>query len=247
MPSSAHLSRVISLEGTVNFRDLGGYPAGGGRSTRWRTLFRADGLSALTSTDLEVLAEFGLRTVVDLRTSAEVSAGRFPVDQLPVAFHHHPLMTNVVSPHDFNVTPGFLASTYLEMVDGAADVLAEVVRLCATHDRLPLVFHCTAGKDRTGVTSAIVLGLLGVPRSVIVEDYALSGLAMEHLRERLATQFPDARDVIMGAGEVFAADPAAMEGLLDHLEATYGGIEAYARSAGLTSDDLARLQSALLD
>ena len=84
-------NRVITLEAVHNFRDLGGYPTVDGRVTRWRTLFRSDGLDRLTGADLEVVRELGIRTVIDLRTQGELDArGRFPVEAHPVAFHHLP-------------------------------------------------------------------------------------------------------------------------------------------------------------
>ena len=86
--AEAEAERRIALEGAVNFRDLGGYATGDGRRTRWRTLFRADGLGDLTAADLEVLRDLGIRTVVDLRSGDELERGRLDVDAHPVAFHH---------------------------------------------------------------------------------------------------------------------------------------------------------------
>ncbi len=94
--------------------------------------------------------------------------------------------------------------------------------MLAAPDALPAVFHCTAGKDRTGVLSAIVLSLLGVDEPTVVADYALSGAAMERLRAKLILKYPDGRDMIENIDEVFSAEPAQMEQLLDHLRRPYG-------------------------
>ena len=114
------LDRRIPLEGAVNFRDLGGYPAAGGRRIRWRTLFRADGLSRLTPADRTVIRQLGVATVIDLRTTYELERGRFPVEEIPVGFHHVPLLDTVPSPETFDLTPGMLATQYDEIARDAA-------------------------------------------------------------------------------------------------------------------------------
>ena len=93
-------------EGAVNFRDLGGYETGDGRRIRWRTLFRADGLSRLTQTDRAVIRQLGIATVIDLRTSVELEGGRFPVEEIPVGFHHFPLLDEMPDPERFKMAPG---------------------------------------------------------------------------------------------------------------------------------------------
>lgn len=239
--------RELALEGTVNFRDLGGYPTADGRTTVWGTIFRADGLHHLTDADLAVVEAMGLRTVIDLRTADEVASGAFPIDKVQVNFHHIPLMTDVGRPDDFSITPGFLAATYLEMADTAAAEMGSVLALLAEADHLPAVFHCTAGKDRTGVTAALLLSVLGCPREVVVADYVLSHDAMVHLRERLATRYPSAREVIMAADDMFAAYASSIEGFLDHLDANFGSALAFAHHAGLTDDHVAALRALLLE
>ena len=113
------LDRHIALEGAVNFRDLGGYAAGGGLRTRWRTLFRADGLGDLTETDLSALRALGIRTVIDLRSGSELERGRFDVDAHPVAFHHFPFIDELPDAEEFDRRPGLLGTQYLEMVRDA--------------------------------------------------------------------------------------------------------------------------------
>ena len=99
------LDRMIALEGAVNFRDLGGYEAGG-MQTRWRTLFRADGLGELTEADLSVLRALGIRTVIDLRSGSELERGRFDVDAHPVAFHHFPFIDELPDAAGLRPPPG---------------------------------------------------------------------------------------------------------------------------------------------
>ena len=119
------VERMIALEGAVNFRDLGGYGADAGRQTRWRTLFRADGLGELTEADLSVLRGFDIRTVIDLRSGSELERGQFDVEAHPVAFHHFPFIDELPDAQDFDRRPGLLGSQYLEIVrDAGGQILA---------------------------------------------------------------------------------------------------------------------------
>jgi protein-tyrosine phosphatase len=239
--------RLIALEGAVNFRDLGGYRAGGGMRTRWRVLFRADGLGDLTEADLDVLRSLGIRTVVDLRSGDELERGRYDVDAHPVAFHHFPIIERLPDPEEFDRRPGLLGSQYQEMLRDAGAQIVAALGVLADPDALPAVFHCSAGKDRTGVLSAMVLSLLGVDEEVVVADYALSGGAMTRLRAKLLLKYPDSRDVIENIDEVFSADPAQMELLLDHLREQHESAGAYVAAQGGAPELVERLRASLLE
>jgi protein-tyrosine phosphatase len=237
MASDPVPGRRIELEGSFNFRDLGGYHGVDGRPVRWRSLFRADGLYRLTPADLERLGGLGLRTVVDLRTAGELEArGRiaWPTDDL--VFHHLPLM-DVLPPDDEYPEwsdPAHVATQYAGMLaDGAPAVAAAIDVLCDPA-AYPVVFHCMAGKDRTGILSALVLALLGVTDDDIVGDYALSGEAMQRLLAWLrATQPERAAEVEKGAAAVVAAEPASMAQFLSDFRHEHGSAEAYVASLGL--------------
>jgi protein-tyrosine phosphatase len=239
--------RLIALEGAVNFRDLGGYATAAGMRTRWRTVFRADGLGELTESDLAVLRTLGIRTVIDLRSGEELERGRFDVDAHPVAFHHFPFLDELPDAEEFDRRPGFLGSQYREFLTDAGGQIRAALEVLAAPDALPAVFHCTAGKDRTGVLSAIVLSLLGVDEPTVVADYALSGEAMLRLRAKLVVKYPEGRDSIENLDEVFSADPAQMEQLLDHVKERYGTVDAYVAGLGVESAVLDGLRAALLE
>ena len=241
------VERLIALEGAVNFRDLGGYPAGEAKRTRWRTLFRADGLGELTESDLSVLRAIGIRTVIDLRSGGELERGRFDVAAHPVAFHHFPFMEELPDAQDFERRPGFLGTQYREFLSDAGGQIRAALEVLAGPDALPAVFHCTAGKDRTGVLSAIVLSLLGVDEPTVVADYALSGAAMARLRAKLILKYPEGRDSIENLDEVFSADPAQMESLLDHLKDCYGSVDAYVAGLGTAPGVVEGLRAGLLE
>lgn len=239
--------RLIALEGAVNFRDLGGYAADEEQRTRWRRLFRADGLGELTEADLAVLRALGIRTVIDLRSGTELERGRFDVDAHPVAFHHFPFIKELPDAEEFDRQPGLLGSQYQEILRDAGDQIVAALEVLATPDALPAVFHCTAGKDRTGVLSALVLTLLGVDEATVVADYALSGDAMLRLRAKLIVKYPEGRETIENIDEVFSAEPAQMELLLGHLRDEYGSAEAYLALLGARPDLVEALRTALLE
>ena len=241
------VERLVALQGAVNFRDLGGYVAGGGLRTRWRTLFRADGLGELTEADLSVLRALGIRTVIDLRSGQELERGRFDVDAHPVAFHHFPFIHELPDAEAFERRPGLLGAQYQEMLSDAGGQILAALQVLAAPDALPAVFHCTAGKDRTGLLSAIVLSLLGVDERTVVADYALSGEAMERLRAKLILKYPDGRDAIENLDEVFSADPAQMELLLDHLRERYGSVDEYVAGIGAGPGLVEGLRAGLLE
>jgi protein-tyrosine phosphatase len=245
--SSVDFERLISLSGATNFRDVGGYETVDGRRTRWRTLFRADGLSRLTDEDLTVIDSLHIATVIDLRTSYELELGKFPVERIPVGFHHFPLLDEMPDPDRFKIVPGMLAKQYKEMARDAAGQIAGAIKLLVEQGTLPAVIHCTAGKDRTGLVMAIVLSLLGVPEQTVVEDYAKSAAAMTRLRASLIARYPEGRATIEEADEMFAAHPEYMAGLLEDLQGEFGSIVGYAEQTGIGPDVVLELQQALLE
>ncbi len=242
--------RRLTFAGCVNFRDLGGYPGVGGRTIRWRRLFRADGLTRLDEDDCAQLADLGLSTVIDLRTQGEVEQrGQFPHEIFEVEYHHLPL-TDVLPPtEDLSRydEPAFVTSRYEQLFSEGSASLAKAVHVLAEPDALPAVFHCSAGKDRTGILAALVLGFLGVPRQLIVEDYALSAEAMISLLERLKVEYADSvEEVERYAPAVISVSPETMTRFLASLEDQHGSFDDLARSLGV-SDAVTRLRASLLE
>ena len=244
-------ARNLTLTGVYNFRDLGGYRARDGRTVRWHTLFRADGLDRLTPADVEVLRPYGLRTVLDLRMAHELDErGRFPVDVYPVTFHHVSVMDRTwdrdAAIRDELPAADFLHARYSEMLLEAGPRYAEAIRLLAADAALPAVFHCAAGKDRTGLLAMLVLGAVGVSHDDIVEDYALTSSTMEVFRSR-ATSNPEAAAALAAIPPVFfAADPMAMSRVLDDIEAAHGTVRGYLASVGVAEAVLTSLETQLL-
>lgn len=241
------MERLIDLEGAVNFRDLGGYDTLDGHRTRWRTLFRADGLSELSEADFAVMADLGIRTVVDLRSGYEVEQSRFNVEAHPVDFHHFPFIDQLPHAEEWDRRPGLLGAQYKEMLVDAAPQIIGALGALSAPDAQPAVFHCTAGKDRTGLLSALLLSLLGVPEETVIDDYALSGAAMERLRAKLMIKYPDGKNVIAEIDEVFSAEPSNMVDLFAYLRERYGTVAEYATQVGVPEQVVSRLRATLLE
>jgi protein-tyrosine phosphatase len=238
--ADAEPSRKLSFDGCFNFRDLGGYPTGDGHRTRWRRLFRADGLSRLSEKDLVTLASLGIVTVIDLRTDLEADTqGRFPDNVEGVAYHHLPLTDTLPGEEE---TPewhsaAFVTDRYLAMLSEGTATVSAALTLLADPRSQPAVFHCSVGKDRTGVLAALVLGFLGVPDETIIDDYALSHEAMIEILEHLKSRYPDASEIVERYRPVIlSAEPASMAGFVAGVHATYGSFDALATFLGVTPD-----------
>ncbi len=242
-------TRTLEFDGCVNFRDLGGYPTGDGHRTGWRRLFRADGLHRLSEDDHRRLLELDVATVIDLRTVDEAEQrGRFPVEQVPVRFVDLPLTDVLPSTEEMPSwrESSYVAARYVEMVEQGAPALSRAFDVLGSEGALPAVFHCSAGKDRTGVLSALILAFVGVPDRIIVEDYALSAAAMVRLLEHLKAEYPDAADEVeRHAPAVLQVMPGTMEEFLFAIVSRYGSYEGLARSLGVV-EAVARLRRSVL-
>ena len=250
--------RLVPLEGTQNFRDLGGYPTEDGRRVRWRRLYRADALSTLTEGDLADLEELGLRLVVDFRGDDEVDLEPGPFRNHPrVGYRNVPIGENA-SPAEWrarfesgdlgDLDEGWLSRSYVAMLDARPEAFAQVLRSFCEAEALPAVFHCTAGKDRTGIMAMLTLRLLGVAREQVVADYVLTAEYTGNKIRAANRWFSDQGIDIERAAALFSARPATMEIALDHLETTHGGIERYAKDVmALEADVIEALREALTE
>lgn len=248
-------SRLVALEGAYNFRDLGGYPAVGGRLTRWGLLYRSDTLHELTPGDVAHLRRRGLRTVVDLRTERELATtGRGPLAPEPVAFRH----LAVVREGEGRSAEGEalaapapvgddLAERYLWYLDVGRSALVEALGLLGHPAHYPLVFHCAAGKDRTGVLAALVLGILGVPADVIVADYVITAERLELIMDRYRADPGVAERMARVPASRFGVESSTMERFLEGLEERHGGARAWALGAGVPAPALEAMAAQLLE
>jgi protein-tyrosine phosphatase len=248
------MSRRIDLEGPANFRDLGGYENRDGRSVRLGQVYRSDSISYMTDFDVRhCVDELGIHTVIDLRAGHEVHQfSHGPLEAAGVRFVHRPVVDETRREHivrDPGAPPPELmspAAIYLMMLERFADRLADVVRIIADPAKHPVVFHCAAGKDRTGIVAALVLGLLGVDDESIVDDYVVTADHMPLMVRRHRAVAAE-RGVEAEVGDPhFAAEAEAMRDVLTGLQERYGGVEPYLLAHGLEPDAVGTLRTTLL-
>jgi protein-tyrosine phosphatase len=242
-------SRDVPLQALFNVRDLGGLPAAEGRTVRTGLLYRGAGLHRLAAADAAAVAALGWRTVFDLRTPGELRrTDSFPIDHVHVERCHAPMLQRAwLDDGRRGSAAELLADRYVAMLETGAPAVGLVVRRLASADALPAAFFCAAGKDRTGVLAAVLLGLLGVPDEEIAADYARS-----EANVRLLTAWLDVNEPDTGAW-IHALDPALLEApaaallmLLAQLRERHDSVEAYVRRCGAGARDVARLRDALL-
>jgi len=188
MESMASPTRLLPLIGAYNFRDLGGYPTVDGRFTRWGRLYRSDTLHELTGDDLELLRGIGLTSVIDLRTKGEVErSGRGVLGSEPIRYLNVSILPEEGGENQAAPATRIdaVSGRYLSYLEVGKSAFVESFAVMADPDNYPLVFHCQAGKDRTGVLAALLLSCLGVGRPAIVDDYVLTATRMDLILARL--------------------------------------------------------------
>jgi protein-tyrosine phosphatase len=236
--------RRLRVQGTLNFRDVGGYEVRGGGITAWRTLFRSDALHRVDDDGSDAIAELGLKTVIDLRILEELMIAQSPLSDFAdrgTRTLHLSLVGN-----DFSELPPELDGVYSYLVDNRGPAIGSAIRHLAAPGALPGLVHCTAGKDRTGLVIAFTLAALGVPDEVIAADYALSSM---YLSDDVAVIGQISAD--SGLSEelteaMMASPPELMISTLDRARAKGGSIAGYLASNGVTEADLAALRAALV-
>lgn len=231
--------RHVAFTGCFNFRDLGGYRTSDGRWTRPQFLYRADGPHALDDTDVTRLSTLSLSTVFDLRTPLEVEQrGCYSSVVSDLVEYHLPMIDVLPDADELPewIDPAVVAGRYRDMLDEGQDTVAEILAVLSDPSVYPAMFHCSAGKDRTGVVAAVLLGVLGVPDDAIVADYALSAAAMRRLVEYYQSTYPDAAEQLARlVPAMVAADPRAMTGFINGIRRDYGGFDGYAAAIGVGS------------
>jgi protein-tyrosine phosphatase len=243
--TAMHDPKLIPLEGCLNFRDLGGYTGEGGGKIRYGQIYRADDLSKLSAADIARIGELGISIVIDLRSAGELDRAPNPLHGRPgFAYHHAPLLDGVNSSPDGPPEIQNLPEMYKSLLPNAGPQIRGVFQALCRREGRGAVFHCTAGKDRTGVIAALILKLCGVADGDIIADYALS---YEKMKPFFGVMTQKAREAGVDIpGHLLRSDPAFMEEFLGFLKQTYTGAESYLRGLGLSPGDLAAMRDSLL-
>jgi protein-tyrosine phosphatase len=237
----------IPIHGTYNFRDVGGYAAEGG-VTRTGKLYRADALGRLGEAGRSALRELGIRVVIDLRDDFEVQGLPDDLEGLDVEVLHLPVFEG--SGASASTVGATIVHLYEKIVFQHTDVIVRALKEIADTGDDPVVVHCTAGKDRTGIVVALALLAVGVDRETVVSDYALTeanleGPWLEGMLELVRSYgvevTPDLRVILGGSPR------EALEVTIDRIEGRSGSVRRYLLEAGLDELELAKLRSVLVE
>jgi protein-tyrosine phosphatase len=251
--------RIPALVGALNFRDLGGYEAADGRSIRWNLLYRSGSTHALTAEDLMHLDARRVHNAYDLRSNAERHANPSRLTRIAnfnYLFRDHNHLPGDIKRllHASQSTPEdsrrLMISLYTQIPYEFKDAFQSLFKLLID-GKLPLVFNCSAGKDRTGVAAALVLSALGVPRETILEDYLLSDQFFDQSCKMIldARDNPLFRNVRREIWEpIMRVDPRYLTAMFDELDKSYGSPAQYLEVyLALDAHALQRIRSNLLE
>jgi len=248
--------RVIHLKGTTNTRDLGGYKTGDDRTVRWRQIIRSENLSRLTASDFQLLEEIGVKTVVDLRTEREheQSPTVWQGDHPPV-FYHFPIgdahndwfnaQRKMIKSNRFTEEESLehMVEGYRMIVEEGPASLQKMMDLVLDQSNWPILIHCSAGKDRAGVATALILEALGVDRATIMEDFLLTNEVGKSEKKALVLSKERKKS---GSGRNFGKGPSAdawfpivgvrpemLEAFYTSVDEKYGSMDAFLTELGV--------------
>lgn len=240
----------MNIKSLRNFRDLGGIPLNGSGSVREGIIYRSATVDNISKAGIARLHELRIKTIIDLRAAGEVKRFRRKIDNvttlsLPLDFRKETserLKPYLYKKGSDEILANISNQLYLDILDAAAPVLAEIVDLLATDEGSPVLIHCQAGKDRTGIISALLLMALGVDRKLILEDFLKSNdellpyfRKLLILRKILSFGFFPAKRML----GVVTVKQRNMDSVINRIENHYGGIDRYLVSAGF---DIAKLK-----
>jgi protein-tyrosine phosphatase len=239
-------SRALAWDACLNVRDLGGLVTADGRRVKRGALVRSDQLCRLSDGGRAALVAHGVRTVIDLRNPAEAEKDPDPI------WHEHGVDYLLIPQQDDQLwrQPEWVARTRSErdalVLDRRAEHIAAMARAVANAVPGGVLIHCLAGKDRTGIAVAMLLGLVGVSEADIAADYSLStaNLAAELAAALAAAPDDEARERLERS---YDANAETMLATLAHLRMRHGGAKAYLMRAGLPDADIERIRARLLD
>ena len=244
MPDTAYVSKPLCLDGALNVRDLGNYPAGGGLKTRTHMFLRSDSLAGLSEKDKAFLYDYGVRCIIDMRDEAEIAKQPFSIPD-SIDYINIPLIDSIRAISEDSGIPKTMREFYIKfLLDGSMSGIARVLKKAAEYPESCVLFNCTAGKDRTGMIAMLLLKLAGVDNSDIIADYAASAENMKPILDKQRALFlSSGRET---AAYLLDAAPEEMASSIGYLEHEYGSANSYMLHIGLSEQTIERLRGKLV-
>ena len=253
-----HPDRYISLDGSYNIRDIGGYTNSNGQQTKWNRFYRSGTMHKLTSKSQSKILQFGIRTIIDLRKDKETkSHPNVFTNSSELEFRHIDMIVNADSPEaNAPSEPAAIllegseriVSSYIAILENSKSQIRDILTLISDPTALPLLYHCQGGKDRTGLVSEMILATAGISSNVIADDY---GLSAHYLLDRYFNEFakPDespANFTWKNYQEKYCP-PQAMLLILEYMHSKYGSVAGYINSTGITDSQIKQIKNNILD
>lgn len=245
MDELSHPQRGLDVATAINVRDLGGYSTHDGKTTQWKRFIRSGDMVALSQDDQDLLLDYGISTVIDLRMAKEIAAEpNVFADSQKVAFYNHDFwgtrFEDYRSQRKGASHEQKLADLYCSGLEKSGFIMAEIMATFADRDDMGFAFHCKSGKDRTGMVAALLLSIAGVPRETICADFALSA-------EYLPGGNPSDEELSAPGAYLKGCRAQTMSLTLSFLDDEFGGVESYLTKQGVNTDQLDRVRAKLLD
>lgn len=229
--------RFIPIKGAWNFRDTGGYITKNGKSIKWKNVYRAGQLSKITEEDISYLKDLGIKTIIDLRTIRELETQpNVVMDNINDI--HMPINDSDYCEDNCKTNKNLnevMKNSYMYMIDKRAEKFGHVLKLFTSEENFPIVFHCMAGKDRTGITALLLYMIAGLDEDTIISDYTLSNYASSRILDYFETFGLDREEMY----EYAIADEKWIIDVIDYINEKYNNVEEYLISkAGLTKEEV---------
>lgn len=243
--------RELSIEGMSNVRDLGGLPTRDGKKVKAGVVVRSDNPKGMTEQGhIDLMTVVGPRTMIDLRIEVEVEHDGYTIRDESVTVVNFPMLPlSGVTPEQIEAGAfDNLVDDYMGQIEINGDSVLGALRLIASSDQHPILYHCTAGKDRTGIVSAMLLDILGVEHETIAADYHLTTENMLPIIERIrnAPVYKE-NGLAFAPAWIFSSDPETMLAFLERMTAKYGSAEGWALQHGLNQAEIDAIREHLLE
>jgi protein-tyrosine phosphatase len=236
----------LSLNGTRNTRELGGYRTLHGSKTRTHAFLRSDSLSELTDTDIQTLLRYGVRCVVDMRSETELTASPSAMKHVEDIYYYSvPILDEIASKGYIGQMPDRMGKIYIELLSRNQKDFAIIMRIFARHNDCTVLFNCMAGKDRTGIIAMLLLLLAGVPHEVMIADYSVSETNMKELFQKQKVWLQKKYGIAV-PDHIFSSKPEEIEMALQYLLDNYGTAQDYLLHCGVSVEDLCTIRNMLV-